>query len=177
MGYSIMCPFKSEDIKNKMLSFLSENYRTYESISKCGCSDWISEPTTKLSYGPDNNIPVIGFNYSGCDFDSDYAFRMCYWMAVMAGDIKDVIVDNKKYHNHKYIIYDGDEDIPVSINKDSRLRDVIGVNQYGFKPIAKTRVVFLNRQIKNANLIIEKELLRLTDLYLSEIDVCAQKGK
>lgn len=106
MGYSIAAPIKSQKLKDKMMKFLDENFRTFEKVigkeSRYG-----NYPTDDLSY--DDGKLRIGFNYSGMgDIERNYIFGVCKWISLKVGRKKKIGERTVPYY-----VYDGDEAIAI----------------------------------------------------------------
>jgi hypothetical protein len=178
MGYSIMTPFENVEAQNKMLLFLEENYQDYTKVfsvnKKVKEPYHPSLPRIDLNYGPRPEIPVIGFDYgAGTDLDDrEYAFLICYWMAVHGGARKNF----QQYGNMPYVIYDGVEDWALFVNEKSQSEiECVSVDGVGFRPtvdllLPATGVLrliiktFSQKQKKNDQ-IMKKELIRLNSIY------------
>jgi hypothetical protein len=162
MGYSIMTPFEEEK-QQKMLKFLAEQFKSLNDLTGEKKYVYLRGPTDDLSYDADDEEKfVIGFDYSGGDFDRAYAHRMCTWMALMDGKRKSF--EGKKF---PFIIYDGCEDIAVVQNKISKSIDHIIVDENGFYPLERDTTALLIESAKFSitNNIMKNELRRLTETY------------
>ena len=163
-----MTPFESIEKRNIMFDFLSKNLVTIGALTgNPGQDEYTSSLCTNedIAYGPEEDAPVIGFNYNGSSLSKDYAFRICYWMAAMAGPSKYVAQVNKEL---KYIIYDGDEPWYL-VDKGVRLGEEasIEVDNIGFRPIShRAHSLFFRKDtVKKFNQKIEAELQRLTKIW------------
>lgn len=111
MGYSIATPIKSEKAKKEMMAFLTKHF------------DYTFEPYARgpidrdLSY--DHGPCRIGFDGSTT---TDFMVSVCAWIALKVGKVK--CYPTKKTPNahgpHKYIVYDGREDWPLTFSGEYR---------------------------------------------------------
>jgi len=135
MGYSIMTPFKSSKDKEKMLRFLNEHFRNFNTIVCSLDESYMSEPTDDLSYGNDNGTPVIGFNYgSGVDEENrNYAYVICCWMSAVNGLEKSFKTQEGNL-TFKFILYDGLDEMPLVSDKLllDKVEDRIYIDETGF---------------------------------------------
>lgn len=170
MGYSIMTPFKNKKDRDLMFDFLNKNYINVDSILGTKCeSTYTGQPgkNEDISYPPDKNVPVIGFDYGGSDFGRVHAFLLCYWMSKMIGKESIIKQLDKKC---KYVLYDGDEKIYL-LNNDIELKnlDFVKVNDIGFRNINKN--IYSYKEKENGIILDEvddkllNELKRLTELW------------
>jgi hypothetical protein len=170
MGYSIMAPFKNEQDKNKMERFLSLHYKPLDEIVKILIEEPEEKnlPTSELSYKPDEDIQVIGFDYNSSGIKRTHYFVMCYWMATMAGKRK--LFEGTL---RPFVIYDGEEEMVLFINeKANKDFDYVEVNEIGFRanPELKEQKGIFDflgkkyfKKVRLIDSLVEKELLRLTD--------------
>lgn len=89
MGYSLAIPVKSDELRQKFLSFMQKNFRHWYVVCGKDPSEWhgsASDPTDRVSYGDAKTS--IGFDYqSGMyGFERDYIYSVTRWMAVKVGD-------------------------------------------------------------------------------------------
>jgi hypothetical protein len=169
MGYSITSRFPNVKVKDQVLSFMEEHFRTWEELVKTKPTFSVRGPTDDVSYGPDDT-PVIGFDYSGGDEEVQYCWRVCAWMAIIGTsqtqscDECDLRVDCMTQSTCKLEVvnYDGQEDCPIS--------NFTEVDEMGFWPLNKRALLSLfarGRKARRFDHVVKKELQRLTELWRS----------
>ena len=156
-----MTPFEEEK-QQKMLKFLAEHFKSLNGLTGEKKYVYLRGPTDDLSYGADEEKFVIGFDYSGSDFDRAYAHRMCTWMALMDGKRKSF-----EGRDLPFIIYDGCEDIAVVQKKISKSIDHTVVDEDGFYPLERDMAMLPieSAEFSRINSIMKTELQRLTEKY------------
>lgn len=163
MGYSIMTPFKSRKSQQKMLDFLTENFRGAHELSGKDYHKYLRGPIVNkdISYGSRKERNIIGFDYTGVGFCREYGFRICSWMAVTEGKRK--IVGGREI---PFMIYDGEEDILLLREQPigERREDCVVTDEVGFYQLHET---FFEPELsrKDADKLIQEELNRLSKLY------------
>jgi len=125
-------------------------------------------PTTRLTYRPIGNAPVIGFNYGGSVTDAEihYAFIITYFMAIHGG--AKLAIQNV---NIPYIIYDGCEDWLIYHKKqdvlNTSLEHVI-TDEMGFSPrsgfFTRKLPKLVQEKISAHNIAVKEEVRRLSRL-------------
>lgn len=125
MGYSIAIRPKNKKLKDRMIKFMNENFKSpeevlynrqpYESEEECYWG-----PHDDLSY--DHGKLALGFNY-GCsgDPEGDYMYAALRWMALKIGK-------KRKWKNMPesvpYMVYDGYEAFPVILHGSIPIKDI-----------------------------------------------------
>ncbi|MNJ90400.1 hypothetical protein D3C87_79960 [compost metagenome] len=177
MGYSIMTPFKNEQERDKMFSFIEKHYKCLSDLlGENGRQNFYSDrvPTCDLAYRPKSKVSLIGFNYNCSHPESGYYYSICYWMAIMAGR-------RKHFRGHKnvpYVNYDGCENWALFVNRErDKSIDSVKVNEYGFRTFKfkednesvfmKIMSLFENKihHIDAIDNTVKQELIRLTKLW------------
>jgi len=185
MGYSIMTPFKSSIDKEKMLRFLGEHFRSFDTIGCSSEASYISAPTDDLSYSNDDGTPVVGFNYNSAidDGNRNYAFTICCWMATAIG-LEKPFETKEGDMTFKFILYDGFDEMPLVSDKSllDKVEERIYVDETGFcmsfsEEFMRERMkkeYFLKRMLLNHKIdlarqseeLLRGELSRLNALWL-----------
>ena len=121
MGYSLAIRVRSDELRQKFLKFLQNNFRRWSVVCGKDPSEWhgsASDPTDNLSYC--GTKTSIGFDYqSGMfGFERDYIYSVIRWMAIKVGDRKDrMLIDEDDEgavilefpESTPYYIYDGEK--------------------------------------------------------------------
>ena len=135
MGYSVAVAVKSKKAKDEMLAFLAKNFRPWSTIAIEGGLagyepgvEYISGPTDDLSY--DHGKLRIGFDFSGGGGWREYAFQLCYWVALKVGRER---ILRKLGRVSPYIVYDGYEAWPVVVGPPPLGMEWAEVSTVGFK--------------------------------------------
>ena len=179
MSYSVSVPFKNNEDKEKMKSFLSIHFKSLKTlvertIYRRKSFNVTETPHEDFSYHPGADVPVLGFDYgpNTTAEERSYFYVICAWIAVHNGD-------RKKFDNTKvcsYILYDGDDQWPIFINKkpDKYNGDFIVTNENGYRDNPDIKLFKNNNKLfklmNNKHMtmlttidsLIEKELQRLT---------------
>jgi hypothetical protein len=153
---TIVTPIKSEKAKNEMMAFLTKNFRALDG--------WLGGPKDN-DFAYDHGSCRIGFDYGSGSPEREYAYVVCYWIALKVGrtekfpnsDIPDLEGE------YPYVVYDGDETWPVVLDTGRKLHNRVVVNSFGIR----TYIHFLDRMTTDWKRI-RKEMKRLNDLYEKE---------
>ncbi len=100
MGYSIMVQFSSRRRMDRMYNFLKENFKEWDKLA--GVANRYSSGVLRggeLSYGGGRKW-VVGFDYNASAAEGYYIWAVCVWMAKVTGK--------------EYVLYDGEERMPLS---------------------------------------------------------------
>lgn len=120
MGYTITVPCVSEEAKAKMLAFLSEHYRSPDTLIKgYEPDDGLSAPHGGPFAYYDGECE-IGIDYSSWAGTKDFANAIISWIALRVGKRKTLLVYDTQSglsSNIPYYIYDGEEDIPIRLKE------------------------------------------------------------
>ena len=113
MGYSIAAPVKSYVARDKMLTFLEQEYKTWPELyyhKPKGTPSYLRGPLgADLSYY--HGKCYIGFDYNAASGEREYAFSIVRWIALKIG--KQFKKVGMPYYN-----YDGDEVIGIVTTGD-----------------------------------------------------------
>lgn len=167
-----MVPFPNEPIKQKMANFMDRHFLSIDILLEDKEEKYFVTlvPTDEFDKPLKRKIPVLGFNHNYFEIERIYVYRVCYWMAIMAGDT--MLYGRTK--EIPYLLCEGDLDDKeywfLFINEpaptDEKHVECIGVNEYGYADfpynpsIAETKEEYKWMMEK-----IEQELLRLTKLW------------
>lgn len=170
MGYSLNVRFPNVELRDKVLRFFDEHYRTWEQVADLDGIAYLRGPTDDPSYAP-HDAPVIGFDYSAGEADVQYAWRICAWMAAVP--LTRWNCNECQFRVHclttedcalRVVNYDGHEDIPFS--------DFKGIDEEGFFPRPEKKMAVrmleaLSGEMSTSrfNEIVKAELHRLTELW------------
>ena len=143
MGYSIMTPFTSKNIRDRMLAFMQENYKPWSELDNRE-ADYTRGPLPgkELSYTNGKKL-VIGFDYNTTGMEREYTWQVCLWMTATIGK--------------GYIWYDGLEKIDSSEWK---------IDADGLFIIQRDTCHFLSdKEFAREESIVRNEIMRLNDLW------------
>lgn len=110
MGYTVATPIRDEESKARMLAFLEKNFRHWQDV--CGGREGTQRfyrgplPDGELSY--DKGPCRIGFDFNAGDYEREYIFAVCRWMALKVGRV-DVVETSCCRLKYPVIVYDGDD--------------------------------------------------------------------
>ncbi len=89
MGYSIAAPIKSKKAREKMMSFLADNYRSWSVITAGTKHELQYDCTAKLciegELAYDHGKCRIGFNYGGGGIPYEYMWGVLRWISLQVG--------------------------------------------------------------------------------------------
>lgn len=124
MGYTVATPIKNPKLRDQVIAFLDEEFRTWPQLhgKNRDAPMYISlpHPDGKGRYEPksarnldyDSGKCRIGFNFNACEYERDYAFTVCKWMALRWGR-------HRKFAGFPmscpHIVYDGYEAWPIFV--------------------------------------------------------------
>ncbi len=150
MGYSVYVEFKDLESKNKMLGFLESEYRDLNAMVGYELSpEMAGRLGDDISYKNDNHKYVVGFDYSSWIdyFERNYLNALCMWIAITSSNKQD-------FENRPYYVYDGCENEWFTCD-----------NENGYKPMVRYMRSIGKGDLRKYNILLEKELLRLTDIF------------
>lgn len=172
MGYSIITPFRSEIERDRMLRFITINYRSFTALLTGDLDledSWTSFPTHNPSYGSDD-YPVIGFDYKSSDYEREYPYRICSWMA-MHGGVTGLIRIGESVIECPFLLYDGTEHVFLTKEKPNGEIpsdiSIIEVDNFGYYPINPKlhRIDTDDHGIDWYNRLFHQEVQRLDSLW------------
>jgi hypothetical protein len=174
-----MTPFDNKLKKQKMEEFLTLHFKTLnqlvgETIEEVEISEEEINVQGKLDYKSEDELEVLGFNYSPGDIERDYFFSICCWMAVTSGK-------QKKFDSNEtkpFIIYDGYENYALFVNEKTPVKvdfEWIEVNENAYRLLPTLARLNQNSKLKKLegkkyvseleliDSLIKQELERLTN--------------
>jgi len=117
MGYSIAATARNIRLQQKMLNFMSKEYRSHWEISsKVEQPCYSSAPTSDLSYIKGKNLIGLDYN-SGCPgFERSYAYTLVKWMTLKVGKTRKSFKEFTFDYPVPYMLVDDEEEFwPVLI--------------------------------------------------------------
>lgn len=119
MGYSISATVRGKN-HHKMLAFLKANFRPFGDLTSEKAHRSLGDPSDDLSY--DHGRGIIGFDYQSglSDWERQYAYALCRWVAIKAGLRKTRFRGFKgpkgyEFEPTPFMTYDGYEDWPILV--------------------------------------------------------------
>ena len=178
MSYSIMTPFDNKLEKQKMEEFLTTHFKTLnqlvgKTINEVEISEEEINVQGELDYKSEDELIVLGFNYSPGDIERDYFFSICCWMAITNGK-------QKKFDSNEakpFIIYDGYENYALFVNEKQPVKadfEWIEVDENAYRLLPTLVRLNQNKKLKKLegkkyvnelemiDSLIKQELERLT---------------
>lgn len=110
MGYSITLRTKTPALREQLVSFFEEHYRSWNELAEYDIvqAGWTTEP------GYDEKGPtVFGFNYKSgvSSWEREYVYTLLRWAALKVGELRSFEGE------FPYIIYDGEENWPLVVGE------------------------------------------------------------
>lgn len=186
MGYTVATPIKNERLRDQIVKFLDEHWRTWPELHGKGkdapCYISVPHPDGKGRYDPksarnldyDSGACRIGFNFNAHEYERDYAFVACKWMAIRWGKLR-------RFTGYPvslpHIVYDGHEAWPIFIKGPTKpSKDLVAkwdVNdRWGCRyPTAHDRkkdklfAELTGESFKAAYSVIRTEMMRLDHMW------------